>query len=195
MLGFHGGETILVGRPGFKPGGRRHALPDGFDSHFPPPFSLTVFVMIPDDTAFPFEFPGGLHYLVDEDTWARLEGDGSVTVGITSVGVALSGDLYMCRPKPPGSVVGAGRGIAVVELSKSIVSVKSPASGEVVAVNEALDEHPELVNRHPYGEGWIARLRPSAWDEDRGRLLTGDAVEPAMRRRAWLMRADLQGPA
>ena len=151
--------------------------------------------MTADDASFPFEFPGDLHYHVDEDTWARLESDGSVTVGITSLGVALSGDLYMCRPKPPGAVIAAGRGIAVVELSKSIVSVKSPAAGEVLAVNEALDEHPELVNRDPYGEGWIARLRPSDWDEDRRRLLTGAAVEPAMRHRAWLMRADLQGPA
>ena len=141
-----------------------------------------------------FAFPGHLHYLVDEDTWARVEEDGSVTVGITSLGVALSGDLYMCRPRPVGASVEQGRNVAVVELAKSIVSVKSPVSGEVIAINEALAQEPGLVNRDPYGAGWIARLRPLRWDEERAALVTGAAIAPAMRRHAWLMRqADSPG--
>jgi glycine cleavage system H protein len=141
-------------------------------------------------------FPEHLHYLVDEDTWARVEDDGSVRVGITSLGVALSGDLFMCRPRPVGTRVEQGRGVAVVELAKSIVSVKSPLSGDVVAVNDALGQQPELVNRDPYGAGWIARLRPLRWDEERAVLVTGAAIGPAMRQHAWLMRqADAPGVA
>ncbi|MCC7455735.1 MAG: hypothetical protein IT390_02135 [Nitrospira sp.] len=136
-------------------------------------------------------FPEHLHYLVDEDTWARVEDDGSVTVGITSLGVALSGDLYMCRPRPIGAMVEQRRGIAVVELAKSIVSMKSPVSGEVIAINEVLAQQPERANHDPYGDGWIARLRPLHWEAERAALVTGAAVAPAMRHRAWLMcRAD-----
>ncbi len=139
-------------------------------------------------------FPAHLYYLIDEDVWARLEAGGELTVGVTSLGVALSGDIYMCRPRPVGASVERQRGIAVVELAKSIVSVKSPVSGEVVAINEALARHPELLNRDPYGAGWLARLRPLRWEEERPLLLTGAAVEPAMRQRAWLMRgADAAG--
>jgi glycine cleavage system H protein len=139
-------------------------------------------------------FPEHLYYLVDDDTWARVEDDGSVTVGITSLGVALSGDIFMCRPRPPGTLVEQGRGIAVAELAKAIVSVKSPLSGEVMAVNEALAQQPELVNRDPYGTGWIARLRPLRWDEERAALVTGAAVGPAMREHAERMReADSHG--
>ena len=141
-------------------------------------------------------FPEHLHYLVDEDTWARVEDDGSVTVGITALGVALSGELHMCRPRSVGIVVEQGRGVAVVELAKSIVSVKSPLSGEVVAINEALAQHPALVNRDPYGCGWIARLRPLRWNEERAALVTGAAVGPAMREHAARMRqADAPGAA
>ena len=76
-------------------------------------------------------FPDELHYDIEHQVWARLEADGSATVGITALGVQLAGEVYMCRPKGVGSVVERGRGIAVVELAKSIVSVKSPLGGTV----------------------------------------------------------------
>lgn len=135
--------------------------------------------------------PPDWHYLIDHQVWARLEGDGSATVGITQLGIRLSGEIYMCRAKRVGTALAQGETIAVVELSKSVVAVKSPISGTVVAVNEALDERPELVHRDPYGAGWIARLQPSAWEPDRAALLTGDAVAPAMAHHAWLHRLEL----
>ena len=48
------------------------------------------------------EFPGDLHYLVEHQVWARVEGDGTATVGITALGIAQAGEIYMCRPKWPG---------------------------------------------------------------------------------------------
>ena len=134
------------------------------------------------------EFPEHLYYFVEHDTWARREDDGTVTVGISALGIALSGDLYMCRPKAVGSVVEAGRGIAVVELAKSIVSVKSPIAGKVVAINAALEEMPQLIHRDPYGAGWIARLAPVNWERDLNMLVTGEAIAPVIQERAWLMR-------
>lgn len=137
-----------------------------------------------------FDFPDPLHYLVDEQVWARLEADGTATVGITSLGVHLAGEVYMCRPKAPGTEVQQGSGIAVVELAKSIVSVKSPVSGRVVETNPVLATEPEWVHRDPYGRGWLARLQPSDFEADRTALLHGEAVVPAMEHHAHLFRAD-----
>lgn len=133
-----------------------------------------------------FEFPEQLHYLVPHDTWARVDADGLVCVGITSLGVHMAGEIYMCRPQPVGREVEAGRSIAVMELAKSIVSVKSPLAGVVAEVNTRLEDEPELVFRDCYGAGWLARLRPGDWALDAQALVNGPAVEAAMRRQLWL---------
>jgi glycine cleavage system H protein len=136
------------------------------------------------------EFPDGLHYLVEHQVWARLEGDGTATVGITALGIAQAGEIYMCRPKRPGSPVEQGRSVAVVELAKSIVSVKSPVRGTVVAVNERLADTPELVHRDSYGEGWLARLSLADFEADRAALLHGEPVAAAMAHHARLSRIE-----
>jgi len=129
-------------------------------------------------------FPADLHYLVEHDVWARLHGDGTATVGITALGIKLSGEIYMCRVKPLGSEIAQGRAVAVVELAKAIVSVKSAVTGTVLAVNPRLEETPELVHRDPYGDGWLARLALHDEACDVRRLVAGDAVPEAMRRHA-----------
>lgn len=135
-----------------------------------------------------FEFPDGLHFHAEHQVWARLEGDGTATVGITAMGVGQAGEVYMCRPKLVGTRVQQGQGIAVVELAKSIVSVKSPVSGTVVAANARLAGAPELVHTDPYGAGWLARLELADWPADLARLLHGDAVAAPMQHQAWLFR-------
>ena len=135
-------------------------------------------------------FPSDLHYCVEHQVWARLQGDGTATVGITSLGIALAGgEIYMCRPKAVGTVVEAGRSLAVVELAKSIVSVKSPVSGVVVEVNPLLAESPERVHEDCYGEGWLARLQLADFEADRAALLHGEPVAAAMEHHAWLNRS------
>ncbi|WP_457445771.1 glycine cleavage system protein H [Roseateles sp. P5_E4] len=133
------------------------------------------------------EMPEALWYWVDDQTWAEPLPDGHVRIGITALGLKASGDIYMCRPKPVGSEVEQGRSIGVVELAKSIVSVKSPLSGRVVKVNEALEERPELVHQSPYDAGWLVELEPSNLDAEKGRLASGgDAIRQAMQEWAWL---------
>src|SRR5262245_23156882 len=95
-----------------------------------------------------FAFPDELHYLVEQQVWARVEEAGVARVGITSLGIHLAGgEIYMARPKMAGAVVAQGGSVAVVELAKAIVSVKSPVSGTVREVNERLADSPELVHR------------------------------------------------
>lgn len=137
-----------------------------------------------------FEFPDELYYLVEHQMWARVEEDGCVRVGATSLGVHLAGEMYMCRPKAVGTVVEQGRGVAVAELAKTVVSVKTPVSGTVVEVNALLAQRPELVHQDPYGQGWIVRVQPVDFARDAQGLVHGEAVVAAMERHAWLNRAE-----
>lgn len=132
--------------------------------------------------------PPDLHYLIEHQVWARLHRDGTATVGITALGIRLAGEIYMARPKGVGVAVEQGRAVAVVELAKSIVSVKSPVTGTVVAVNPLLADRPEQVHEDPYGQGWLARVALADFEADRAALVTGDAVAPAMAHHAWLHR-------
>jgi len=140
-------------------------------------------------------FPADLLYLVEHQVWARLEGPQEATVGITSLGIRLAGEIYMCRPKPVGTEVVQGKSIGVVELAKSIVSVKTPFSGTVVAVNPRLASAPGLVHTDPYGEGWLARLKLSLPQSECAALVMGDAVLPAMQAHARLFRIELEPAA
>ena len=133
-----------------------------------------------------FDFPDTLHYLPDEQVWARLHDDGTATVGITALGIHLAGEIYMCRPKAVGSVVAQGRAVAVVELAKSIVAVKSAVTGTVVEINALLATQPEHVHGDPYGAGWLARLQLADLAADGALLVHGDAVAVAMQHHAWL---------
>jgi len=138
--------------------------------------------------------PDDLLYLVEHQTWARLQPDGSARLGITAMGLKASGEIYMCRPKSMGTQLEQGRAMAVVELAKSIVSVKTPLSGQVLRVNTALEECPELVWRDPYGEGWLLELAPSRLAEEQALLHSGEAARAPMENYAWLNQLKPQTP-
>jgi len=93
--------------------------------------------------------------------WVLVEGDGTALVGITDHAQELLGDLVFVELPEIGRSVSAGGECAVVESVKAASDVYSPVSGEIVAVNEALRDAPETVNQHPYGEGWLFKVRMS----------------------------------
>jgi len=105
--------------------------------------------------------PAELKYSKSHE-WVRRESDGSVTVGITDHAQDLLGDMVFVELPEPGRELQAGQECAVVESVKAASDVYSPVSGEVVAVNEAISDSPELVNKEPYGEGWMMRIKPVA---------------------------------
>jgi glycine cleavage system H protein len=92
----------------------------------------------------------------------------------------------MCRPKAVGTLIEQGRSMAVVELAKSIVSVRAPLSGEVLRINEALSASPELIERDPYGEGWLLEIRPAQLQAERVALVDGANAKEAMEHYGWL---------
>ena len=116
--------------------------------------------------------PDDLHYLVEKHVWARRDDD-LVTVGLTDVAQNLAKAILSVSLKKPGKKVVKGKSVATVESSKWVGPVPSPVTGEVVEVNEAVASTPGTINTDPYGEGWIARLRPDDWEADAGDLVTG----------------------
>ena len=106
------------------------------------------------------EIPGDLKFLKSHE-WARVEEDGSVTVGISHRAQELLGDLVYVELPQVGDSVDAGNGCAVVESVKAASDVYSPVSGEIIAVNDALSDKPETINEDAYGDGWIFVVRPS----------------------------------
>ncbi|HEX7013009.1 MAG TPA: glycine cleavage system protein GcvH [Steroidobacteraceae bacterium] len=108
--------------------------------------------------------PSDLKYL-DSHEWARLEPDGTVTVGISDHAQGALGDLVFVEVPEVGRTLTKGAAAAVVESVKAASDVYSPVSGEVVAVNEALSSSPELVNSEPYGQGWLFKVKPSKPEE------------------------------
>ena len=103
--------------------------------------------------------PHDLRFLKSHE-WARLETDGTVTVGISDHAQQALGDLVFVETPDAGRRVAAGEAIAVVESVKAASDVYSPVGGEIVAGNADLGGRPELINQDPYGAGWIMRIRP-----------------------------------
>jgi glycine cleavage system H protein len=103
--------------------------------------------------------PADLRYLKSHE-WARLEADGTITIGISDHAQQALGDLVFVEAPEAGRRVRAGEACAVVESVKAASDVYSPVSGEVVAGNADLGGQPELINSDPYGAGWIMRIRP-----------------------------------
>lgn len=104
--------------------------------------------------------PADLKYL-DSHEWARVEQDGTVTIGISDHAQGALGDLVFVEVPEVGKSLSKGGAAAVVESVKAASDVYSPVSGEVVAANDALGSSPELVNSDPYGAGWLFKIKPS----------------------------------
>ena len=100
------------------------------------------------------EITGDLKFLKSHE-WARVEGNGRVTVGISDHAQGLLGDLVYVELPNLGDEIEAGNPVAVVESVKAASDVYSPVGGKVVEVNAALADKPETINEDAYGEGWL----------------------------------------
>ena len=110
------------------------------------------------------EIPGDLKFLKSHE-WARVEGNGSITVGISDHAQGLLGDLVYVELPNVGDSVQAGNPVAVVESVKAASDVYSPVSGTIVEVNAALADKPETINEDAYGEGWLFVVEVSEADQ------------------------------
>ncbi|MDE0177137.1 MAG: glycine cleavage system protein GcvH [Gammaproteobacteria bacterium] len=120
------------------------------------------------------DIPDDFRYAPSHE-WARVEDD-QVTVGISDFAQQSLGDVVYVELPHLGEEVNAGAEACVVESVKAAADVYAPVSGTVVAVNEALEEAPEMVNQDPYGDGWFFKLEPTDLEE-MDDLLDADGYE------------------
>ncbi len=106
-------------------------------------------------------YPDDLLYH-DQHDWARLEGDEHAVFGITWYAQDSLGEVVFYDPPEVGQAIDKDSSYAEVESVKAVSDVIAPLSGEVVEVNDALQDSPELINADPYGEGWLVKVRLGA---------------------------------
>ncbi len=127
--------------------------------------------------------PEDLLYDVDPEanafTWAKDNGDGTFTIGLTSIAAAMAGRLVAYTPKKAGKVIERRKSVATIESGKWVGPVPTPLTGEIVEVNDALKANPALVNDDPYGQGWIVKIKPTN-PEEINSLLKGQAAIDAL---------------
>jgi glycine cleavage system H protein len=122
------------------------------------------------------QLPDDLLYDVDNNMWYRDNGDGTVTVGMTAVAVAMAGQLVAFTAKKAGRAVQAGKSCATVESGKWVGPAKIAFDAEVIEVNDALTGSPKLANSEPYNAGWMMKVRPADWTAAKAKLIPGTAV-------------------
>lgn len=124
-------------------------------------------------------FPDDLRYDTDLNVWFRdLDGSqdgGLLEAGLTAFGLAIVGELYMFNPRPVGRDIEAGRAFALIEVAKTVLSVRTPFACEIAEINEPLTESPTRINRQPF-ESWLVRLKVPNLSDAHALLLQGSAV-------------------
>ncbi len=127
-----------------------------------------------------FAVPDGLYY-TKEHEWVRLEGD-KCRVGVTDYAQnSLHEIVYVELPKV-GLNVAQMQSLGTVESVKAVADVYSPVAGEVLEVNNTLSDAPELVNKNPYGDGWITIIRPSDMKKDVASLMPPQAYKDLLKK-------------
>jgi glycine cleavage system H protein len=120
-----------------------------------------------------------LHYNIRNNTWIRVVDDNTVVVGMTDIAQSLAGALLHAKTKSAGTARRLGKPIATVESGKYVGPVKSPVTGEITKVNEALATDAGLINRSPYNEGWIVEMKADNLTAELADMVTGDAAVAA----------------
>lgn len=122
------------------------------------------------------DFPRHLLYDADLNLWFEPISDDEYRVGITPFGAALVGDIYMFNPKPLQRELEKNEPFALIEVAKTIITVRTPFAAIVTAANEPVQERPIKINRAPL-ESWLVHLRAVEPDEARQTLLPGQTIE------------------
>jgi glycine cleavage system H protein len=131
-----------------------------------------------------FEIPDDLFYLIETHVWVRLREDGTVQLGLTPVAYKMLRNSIVAisvKSRIVGQQVAKGNNLAMVESLKYIGPLSAPFDGLFLRGNDLLASDPDLAERDPYGDGWIAEMRPADWDLASRDLITGQAALAAYR--------------
>ena len=125
-----------------------------------------------------YDFPEDLYYHKDH-MWVRVE-DGKARLGYNSWAADAAGKLVSIKTRPSGRSVNEGKTLGSIESGKWVGSLKMPLTGEILEINPELSDKPSLINDDPYGDGWVALVKPENLEADLGKLIEGsdaDALE------------------
>jgi len=123
-----------------------------------------------------YNLPDELFYHT-EHAWARIESDGTVTVGMNDFYQKSAGDTTYIDLPFEGDEVEQGETCGKIQSAKWVGKFVSPVSGEILEVNEDLEDDCTLINKSPYSDGWIMKIKPSDLDSDKQNLVTGDKIK------------------
>ncbi len=125
--------------------------------------------------------PEELYYTKDH-TWARIDDNGSVTVGMDAFGAKAAGNIEFIDLPMEDDEFEAGEAFGSLESAKWVGGLLMPVSGTVIAINENIEDELELLTRDPYGGGWLIKVKPSNLKDDLKALVHGDDVGPWLKK-------------
>ena len=123
--------------------------------------------------------PQDLYYRVRDHTWVRVNEDGSATLGFTDVAQTTAGGMLIVSYRPVGKFYQRNKVVALVESGKWLGPLRTPVAGTLVEVNPEVAEDASLINRSPYGRGWLVRIEPEDLERDLAELISGEEVAAA----------------
>lgn len=128
-----------------------------------------------------YKLPDELYYTKDH-TWARVEDDGTVTVGMDAYGAKAAGNIEFIDLPMEEDEFESGEAFGSLESAKWVGGLLMPVSGTVIAVNEKIEDELNLLSEDPYGEGWIIKIRPTHLNDDLKALVHGEGVGPWLKK-------------
>lgn len=128
-----------------------------------------------------YKLPDELYYTKDH-TWARVEDDGTVTVGMDAYGAKAAGNIEFIDLPMEEDEFESGEAFGSLESAKWVGGLLMPVGGTVIAVNEKIEDELNLLSEDPYGEGWIIKIRPANLKDDLKALVHGDGVGPWLKK-------------
>lgn len=124
-----------------------------------------------------YTFPPNLYYDRSNHLWARRDG-ATVTIGLDTLGLESLGDMAYLSLQAVGFPAQRGAAVGTLEAAKMVGDLVAPVSGTIAARNEAVLRDPSLVNRDPYGAGWLVQITPSDWERESAELVHGPELMP-----------------
>ncbi len=128
-----------------------------------------------------YKLPDELYYTKDH-TWARVEDDGTVTVGMDAYGAKAAGNIEFIDLPMEEDEFESGEAFGSLESAKWVGGLLMPVGGTVIAVNEKIEDDLNLLSEDPYGDGWIIKIRPANLKDDLKALVHGDGVGPWLKK-------------
>ena len=122
-----------------------------------------------------YNMPEDLYY-EENHFWIRVEGE-HLIMGMDDFAQKMAGEIVYVQLPDEGKKLKAGKKFAKVESGKWLGKVLAPVDGELVAVNEELDENPSLINEDPYGQGWMFKIKPNNMDDVQNLIHGPEAIE------------------